>query len=426
MSAFGLHGCSVITALTAQNTIGVQTSEPVSEAMLREQLKALDSDLPPAAIKTGMLGSASSCKIIAHFLESRLTAHDSLLICDPVLKSTSGSNLLEPDALDILINGIFPQVDLLTPNLPETELLIGKPIKSIEDAADQLLKLGVRSALIKGGHAEKGDCSDYWTDGTEAMWLSSPRIETKANHGTGCLLSSAIASALALEQNMVQAVISAKTFLNQCLKSPANVGKGHGPMMITRFMDREEDRPKVVGEIADLASACGIADPSPQTPESTTPATTKHSHLRRLSRIFVGEPIYFITTNAKMRSPILDNPTVHNILRDEWENTLDRYGWAIGSYVVMPEHIHFFCKPASHEACKLSDLMRQWKQWTSKRIKKELRLDGSIWQAEFFDHVLRSDESYSEKWNYIEQNPVRAELVTKAGDWPYAGFIHYK
>jgi len=176
MNAFGVHGCSVITALTAQNTRGVQSTEPVSEAMLRAQLQALETDLPPAAIKTGMLGSLESCKIVADFLEryeiqdtgyrigqnpdgscilNPESAAKPLLVCDPVLKSTSGADLLDPEALDILINEILPQVDVLTPNLPEVETIIGEAFKNAEDAAAQLLTMGVGSVLIKGGHGSK-------------------------------------------------------------------------------------------------------------------------------------------------------------------------------------------------------------------------------------------------------------------------------
>jgi len=93
--------------------------------------------------------------------------------------------------------------------------------------------------------------------------------------------------------------------------------------------------------------------------------------------------------------------------------------------VVMPDHVHFFCKP-THDAIQLSKFMQHWKQWTSKRIKSELQFDDSVWQEEFFDHLLRSHESYSEKWNYVEQNPVRAGLVDTASGWPYSGFVHYK
>ncbi|MEN7973139.1 MAG: bifunctional hydroxymethylpyrimidine kinase/phosphomethylpyrimidine kinase, partial [Verrucomicrobiota bacterium] len=231
MAAFGVHGCSAVTAITAQNTLGVQAVEPVSESMLRAQLEALEVDLPAAAIKTGMLGSATACKTIADFLSS-LPAPFPLLICDPVLKSTSGADLLDPEALDILIHGIFSKVDILTPNLPEAESLIGTSFQNTEEAAEKILEMGVESVLIKGGHAAGAECRDYWTDGRQSMWLSSPRIETSETHGTGCILSSAIASAIALGQEIPEAVITAKTFLNQCLKSPAHVGKGHGPMLI--------------------------------------------------------------------------------------------------------------------------------------------------------------------------------------------------
>jgi len=250
MNAFGVHGCSVITAVTAQNTLGVRSSEGVSPSLLNAQLHALEADLPPTAIKTGMLGSASTCKILAEFLAKppSLPPHASkpLLVCDPVLKSTSGADLLDPEALDTLIHGIFQMVAVLTPNLPEVEALIGKGFRKEEAAAEKILELGVGSVLIKGGHAEGNVCRDYWTDGMQSLWLSSPRIETSATHGTGCILSSAIASALALGQEIPEAVATAKTFLNQCLKSPAHIGAGHGPMRIAPFRNDPQDRPVVV------------------------------------------------------------------------------------------------------------------------------------------------------------------------------------
>ena len=228
MSAFGVHGCSVVTALTAQNTRGVRASEPVAAAMLRAQLDALKADLPPAAIKTGMLGSAGTCEIVAEFLQTA----DAPIVCDPVLKSTSGSDLLEPAALDLLITAIFPRVAVLTPNLPETEALIGHAIGRVEDAADEILALGVASVLIKGGHAEGDECRDYWSSRTESRWLAAPRVATCHTHGTGCILSSAIACALALGQHLPEAVSTAKRFMSECLLAPANVGAGQGPMLI--------------------------------------------------------------------------------------------------------------------------------------------------------------------------------------------------
>ncbi|WP_372808571.1 bifunctional hydroxymethylpyrimidine kinase/phosphomethylpyrimidine kinase [Pontiella sp.] len=230
MSAFGVHGCSVVTALTAQNTLGVQLVESVSEVMLRAQLAALAEDLPPDSIKTGMLGSASSCKAVADFLETLPSCPP--IVCDPVLKSTSGTDLLDSEALDTLISRIFPHVAVLTPNLPEAEFLIGHRIDRVEDAADEILAMGVGSVLIKGGHADGNECSDFWSRGDQCAWLTASRIETRHTHGTGCILSAAIASAIALGQDIPDAVRTAKRFLHDCLLTPANVGEGHGPMMI--------------------------------------------------------------------------------------------------------------------------------------------------------------------------------------------------
>jgi hydroxymethylpyrimidine kinase/phosphomethylpyrimidine kinase len=244
MNAFGVHGCSVVTALTAQNTCGVRATEPVSESMLRAQFDTLASDLPPAAIKTGMLGAPRACEILADGLSSHPNPI-APLICDPVLKSTSGTDLLAAEALDVLINRIFPLVDILTPNLPEAEAITGRHFESMEDAADAILALGPNSVLIKGGHAEGDECIDYWTDSKQVLWLSSPRIVAAATHGTGCILSAAIASALALGQPVQSALATAKTYLNQCLKSPANVGTGRGPMRIERFRNDPADRPQI-------------------------------------------------------------------------------------------------------------------------------------------------------------------------------------
>ncbi|MEE9369440.1 MAG: bifunctional hydroxymethylpyrimidine kinase/phosphomethylpyrimidine kinase [Pontiella sp.] len=240
MSAFGVHGCSIITALTAQNTLGVSTIEDVSANMIEAQLEALSVDLPPLAIKTGMLGSANVCKQLANLLP----ALNSPIICDPVLKSTSGESLLNTEALSLFKEQFIPHTTILTPNLLEAAHLVGAEL-SCEEMAVKLLEMGSNSVLIKGGHAEGDVCSDYWTDGNESVWLTSPRIETKATHGTGCILSSAIASAIALGQDIPQAIITGKTFLNQCLKAPADAGAGYGPMMITPFRNDPQDRPTI-------------------------------------------------------------------------------------------------------------------------------------------------------------------------------------
>ncbi len=134
------------------------------------------------------------------------------------------------------------------------------------------------------------------------------------------------------------------------------------------------------------------------------------------------DPIYFVTTCTYRRGSILACEEVANILTREWRGARKRHGWAIGRYVIMPDHVHFFCAPEL-DAKKLPVFVGSWKEWTSKAIKCQLRQGISVWQEEFFDHVLRSSESYSEKWNYVRNNPVRHGFVANADDWPWQGQI---
>ena len=147
-----------------------------------------------------------------------------------------------------------------------------------------------------------------------------------------------------------------------------------------------------------------------------------HNHLRRLERVWIDRPIYFITTCTFHRRAILASREVAEILIDEWRNAYNRHGWAIGRYVIMPDHVHFFCS-AELDAKALPIFMQAWKQWTSKRMVRELGVAGKVWQEEFFDHVLRSSESYSHKWDYVKENPVRAGLVKGSHEWSWQGEI---
>lgn len=147
-----------------------------------------------------------------------------------------------------------------------------------------------------------------------------------------------------------------------------------------------------------------------------------HKHLRRLERVWLDQPIYFVTTCTYLRKPILASKPVAQILFQEWQNARLRHGWVIGRYVIMPDHVHFFCAPEP-EAKPLSIFTGFWKEWTSKQIKRVLGLPNRIWQEEFFDHVLRSNESYAQKWDYVRENPTRAGLVANADDWPWQGEI---
>ena len=147
-------------------------------------------------------------------------------------------------------------------------------------------------------------------------------------------------------------------------------------------------------------------------------------HLLRLGCVYQSHPRYFITTCVDNRRNLLATSDVHEILRSHWVKSLDLYGWAIGSYVVMPDHVHFFCADAKGKTT-LSKMIGSWKQWTAKEICPLLGITAPLWQPEFFDHLIRSDESYSEKWAYVRHNPVRAGLVDDVDEWKFSGDIDY-
>ena len=159
-------------------------------------------------------------------------------------------------------------------------------------------------------------------------------------------------------------------------------------------------------------------------PASPMPATDgrMHKHLRRLERVWIDWPIYFVTTCTLKRRAVLASKEVAEILIDEWRNGHRRHGWAVGRYVIMPNHAHLFCR-AELGAKALPVFMQRWKEWSSKRLARELNLSARVWQEEFFDHVLRSGESYSQKWDYVKENPVRAGLVKSSDEWPWQGEI---
>jgi putative transposase len=158
-----------------------------------------------------------------------------------------------------------------------------------------------------------------------------------------------------------------------------------------------------------------------------------HKHLPHLTQNWSSIPIYFITVCTYHRKPFLIENLIAEILIDEWSSALENHGWMVGRYVIMPDHVHFFCTSVTDSAdpkyTQLSKFMQQWKQWTSKRIIHEFSggsniLIAPIWQKEFFDHLLRSNESYAQKWDYVRENPVRKKLVEKADNWKLQGEIY--
>jgi hydroxymethylpyrimidine kinase/phosphomethylpyrimidine kinase/thiamine-phosphate diphosphorylase len=258
----GVYGCTVITAVIAQNTQGVQRVDCVAPALVAAQLESLADDTAPAAIKIGMLGTAGIVRVVAEAL-SRL---DSRVICDPVLASSSGTRLLDDNALAAFRERLLPRVHLLTPNLPEAEILLGRTIQSpaeVEQAARDLLKTGVKCVLLKGGHGGDDLSRDYWTNGRMGGWISGRRIDTPHTHGGGCTLSSAIAAAHALGFGGLDAIIIARAYVSQGLRHAGGVGKGRGPLAHLGWPDQPQDLPVLTDHAPESLDSPAFPAPGP-------------------------------------------------------------------------------------------------------------------------------------------------------------------
>jgi hydroxymethylpyrimidine/phosphomethylpyrimidine kinase len=232
-SAFGVYGASVITALTAQNTTGVQGIETVSPAFVAQQLSSVLSDLDVGAIKTGMLGNAQIVRTVATALEGASPRH---LVVDPVMVATSGDVLLAPDAVQAVRHDLTPLAALITPNLPEAAVLLGR--KQAADEAEMVAQahalraLGCGAVLIKGGHGAGSDAIDFLVSASGVERFARPRVATPHSHGTGCTLSAAITALLALGAPLAEAVGRAKAYVWEGLRHGRGlgVGKGRGPV----------------------------------------------------------------------------------------------------------------------------------------------------------------------------------------------------
>lgn len=228
MLANGCYGMTAITALTAQNTMGVRAVSKVAPDFLQEQLCAVFEDIMPLAVKTGMVASKELIMVIAECLK-RYDAHN--IVIDPVMVATSGSPLLKEDAIACMEQDLFPLATLLTPNIPEAEILSGVKIHSREDMvrAGQMLSDKYHTGvLIKGGHAV-ADADDVLVE-SEIHWFHGKRIENDNTHGTGCTLSSAIACGLAKGYTLVESIECAKRYLSDALAAGLNLGHGSGPL----------------------------------------------------------------------------------------------------------------------------------------------------------------------------------------------------
>ena len=253
LRALGAEGCCVISAVTAQNSQTVSLVEPVSDQMFSEQIERLAEDMPAKVIKIGLLASVSQVKILA----ARLVEFKSdwstspYVIYDPVSVASSGANMVEEGVVDAVSTYLFPVVDLLTPNVNEVRALTGNSLsrgESLQQAAQTLLESGCNSVLIKGGHLPLfgARALDYWTDGARELALSSERLVNVHTHGSGCTLASAIAAAIAQNYFIEDALVIAKAYLNQGLKSSRQLGKGEGAVSQLSWPTDKADFPEVV------------------------------------------------------------------------------------------------------------------------------------------------------------------------------------
>lgn len=226
----GVFGMSALTAITAQNTLGVHGVYPVSVQALSEQIDAVATDLRPDALKTGMLFNAEIiARAAAKIKEHKLTK----LVIDPVMIAKGGASLLEKEAISALREELLPHAFAITPNIPEAESLTSIEINSADDrkrAAEKLHQYGAKNVIIKGGHQPDSDeVIDLLFDGKEFLALSNPFIDTRHTHGTGCTFSAALTAELAKGNGIIEAFETAVRFVHEAIKNGINLGEGHGP-----------------------------------------------------------------------------------------------------------------------------------------------------------------------------------------------------
>jgi hydroxymethylpyrimidine/phosphomethylpyrimidine kinase len=236
-SALGVYGCSAITALTAQNTLGVQGIHAIDPAFVRQQMDSVLGDLAVVAVKIGMLGTP---EVIAAVAEGLATWKPRWIVLDPVMVAKGGDKLLLDEAVAALRELLLPLASLVTPNLPEAGVLLGEPAVTTRDemgpVAARLQALGPRAVLLKGGHLlSSGESPDLLLHGDELHWLEALRIHTRHTHGTGCTLSAAIAALLARGRPLPEAVAEAKAWLAAAIKAGDKLGIGHGVGPVHHF-----------------------------------------------------------------------------------------------------------------------------------------------------------------------------------------------
>lgn len=228
-AVLGVHGASAITAITAQNTVTVSDILEVDPALIRAQIDRVVEDLGVDAAKTGMLSSATIIETVAAAVRENGIR---VLVVDPVMVAKGGARLLRADAVDALISTLLPLATVITPNLPEAEVLLGRAVTTLAEmrtAAREIHLLGPRAVVIKGGHAA-GDPVDVYFDGDRLVDLPARRLDTANTHGSGCAFSAAIAAGLARGLDLLEAVQLAKEFITGAIEHSLEIGHGHGPV----------------------------------------------------------------------------------------------------------------------------------------------------------------------------------------------------
>lgn len=227
---FGVYGTSVIVALTAQNTVGVRAVHAVPPDIVAAQIDAVAEDLPPAALKTGMLADAALVRQVASAIRDRGWRD---YVLDPVMVATSGDRLLDPDAVALVRTELVPLAALVTPNLDEAELLTDDEVRDpgqMARAGARLLELGAAAALIKGGHLAEAELTDLLVTRSGVRTFTHQRLDTRSTHGTGCTLSAAITAGLALGQPLETSVERALDYVHRAMAAAPGLGQGHGPL----------------------------------------------------------------------------------------------------------------------------------------------------------------------------------------------------
>jgi len=229
-SALGVYGMSVLTSITAQNTLGVQGIHDLPPEFVGLQIDSVMQDIGADAVKIGMLSNIQIIKIVSKKIKEYKVKN---LVIDPVMVAKGGDRLLKEDAVEALKQDLIPLAIIVTPNLIEAEVLSGLKIQNIIDmkeAAQEIYKLGPRNVLIKGGHLLSEEAIDFLYDGESFKEFKAERINTKNTHGTGCTLSSAIAAGLAQEKEIEEAVDIAKRYITLAIQNSLDIGHGHGPL----------------------------------------------------------------------------------------------------------------------------------------------------------------------------------------------------